>query len=107
MMRNSMTREGMAISANEALMQRRNGKKDLVGASMTTVNRTATRTVVALRLNPIFNLRGSYYNYDLQSEAVFTATKTDALAMPELVVQNIVSIWKREIPKRRRAMRVA
>lgn len=102
MMRNSMTREGMAISANEALMQRRNGKKDLVGASM-----TATRTVVALRLNPIFNLRGSYYNYDLQSEAVFTATKTDALPMPELVVQNIVSIWKREIPKRRRAMRVA
>jgi hypothetical protein len=65
------------------------------------------RTVAALRLNPMFNGRGGYYYYDLQTEAVFTGTKTDTLPMPELVVQKILSIWKREVPKRKRAMRAA
>ena len=54
---------------------------------------------------PMLNGRGGQYYYDLHTESVFTGGRAEALPMPELVIQKIISTWNRELPARSRALR--
>jgi len=116
LMRNRVVRQGMSICPNEAFTGRRTEDKDLEGGfydycqayrKPKSKNGPEIRTVAALKLYPMFNGRGGYYYYDLSSESYFTGSRTPTLPMPELVVQKIIAIWKREMPERKKAMRAA
>ena len=105
-MRNLELRPNMTISPREAFTGRRSCESDLrlgwydyaqVYRKPLIKIGPETRTVTALALMPMLNGRGGQYYYDLQTESVFTGGRTEALPMPELVIQRIISIWNQEL----------